>query len=90
MAVVQSCKENDHKNDSILYQRWEKETDNVIGGRKQPWLHMVTVDAFGDHVLVVEDDLSMKESEVIRENHPGCTLVLPWQEWWAKQIMLPE
>ena len=24
MAVVQSCKENEHKNDSILYQRWEK------------------------------------------------------------------
>jgi len=51
---------------------------------------MVTVDAFGDCILVVEDDLSMKECEVTRENYPGCTLVLPWQEWWAKQLMLPE
>jgi len=90
VAVVQSCKENDHDNDSILYQRWEKETDNVIGGRKRPWLHLVTVNAFGKRVLVVEDDPSMKESEVTRENHPGCTLVLPQQDWWTKQFMLPE
>jgi len=51
---------------------------------------LVTVNAFGECVLVVEDDPSMKESEVTRENHPGCTLVLPQQDWWTKQFMLPE
>jgi len=60
-----------------LYQRWEKETGNVVGGRTQPWLHMVPVDALGECLLVVKDDLSMRESEVRKENQPGCTLVLP-------------
>jgi len=83
IAVVQSCKENDHNPN-------EKETGNVVGGRKQPWLHMVPVNAFGECVLVVEDDPSMRESEVTKENQPGCTLILPWQEWWEKQFMLSD
>ena len=29
-----------------------------------------------------------RESEVRKENQPGCTLVLPWQEWLAKSFML--
>jgi len=49
---------------------------------------MVPVDSFGECVLVIEDDPSMRESEVRKENQLVCTLVLPQQEWWPKQFML--
>jgi len=49
---------------------------------------MVPVNAFGEHVPVIKGDPSMRESEVRKEKQPGCTLVLPQQEWWAKQFML--
>jgi len=57
--------------------KWEKETGHVIGGRTQPWLHIVPVNSFGECVLVIEDDPSMRESEVRKENQPGSTHVLP-------------
>jgi len=75
-AIVQSCKENNHENDSDLYQRWEKETRNDVGGRTQTRLQMVPVYSLGQHVLVIEDDPLMRESEVRKENQPSCTLIL--------------
>jgi hypothetical protein len=86
-AVVQSCKENEHEDDSILYQRWQKEFEDVVGGGSRPWLHIVPVDSFGDRVLVIEDDPSLKELEIKRQQNAGCTLVLPREEWWSHQFI---
>jgi len=70
---------------------WEKESGNEGGGRTQPWLHMVPVNAFGEYVLIIDDDPSMREqSEVRKENQPSCTNVLPQQEWWANQFILSD
>jgi len=75
-AVVQSCKENLHEDDSILYQRWQKETEDVASGKSRPWLHIVPVDAFGERILVIEDDPLLKEFKIKKKQEPGCTLVL--------------
>ena len=55
-VVVQSCKENMHEDDSILYQRWQKETEDIGGGQSRPWLHIIPVDAFRERILVIEND----------------------------------
>jgi len=87
VAIVQSCQENNHENDSILYQRW-KETGHAVGGRTQPWLHMVPASPFGEHVLVIEDDPSMKESEVRKEINLVAHLYFLGRNGGQKQFML--
>jgi len=54
-----------------------KETEDVGGGRSRLWLHIVLVDAFGERILVIEDDPLLKEFEIKKKQEPGCTLVLP-------------
>jgi len=52
-----------------------------------PVLHVVPVESFGERVLVVEDDLTVRETIDQKSIEPGCTLVLPRQEYWAKQFL---
>ncbi len=49
-------------------------------------LHAVPVELFGEHVLVVKDDSAVREA-IDQKIEPGCTLVLPRQEYWAKQLL---
>jgi len=50
-------------------------------------LHAVPVESFGQQVLVVEDDPVVHESIHQKEYEPRCTLVLPRDEYWAKQFI---
>jgi len=86
-AIVQSCIARDHKQDSILLQRWEKEYVRSLHQNYTPVLHAVPVESFGECVLVVEDDSAVREAIDQKNIEPGCTLVLPRQEYWAKQFL---
>jgi len=48
----------------------------------------VSVDSFGQRVLVVEDDLILRESIHHEELLEGCTLVLPRDDFWPNQFQL--
>ena len=58
---------NSHKNDSILFKRWELDhrTKVLSNGKRSilPNLHIVDVDSFGDPILVVEDYMIKELSE---------------------------
>jgi len=72
--MVQSCSNRDTEQDSILCQKWNKEICQIANQHYEPVLHVVSVESFGEHVLMIEDD------PVVRE----CTLVLPWEVYWSK------
>jgi len=86
-AIVQSCIARDSEQDSILLQCWEKEYIRSLHQSYAPVLHVVPVESFGEHVLVVEDDSAVRESINQKNIEPGCTLVLPRQEYWAKPFL---
>jgi len=50
-------------------------------------LHIIPVDAFGERILVIEDNPSLKEFEMKKKQEPGCTLVLPRENWWSHQFL---
>ena len=86
-AVVHSCVNRDTDQDSILLQRWNKEMLWKANQCYEPVLHAVSVESFGEHILVIEDDLVVREYVERKENEPGYTLVLPHTEYWSKQFL---
>jgi len=86
-AVVHSCSNQDTDEDSILFQRWNKEMLQKANQHYKPVLHAVSVESFGEHILVIEDDPVVREYAERKENEPGCTLVLPRSEYWPKQFL---
>jgi len=59
-AVVNCCMTNDHKQDSILIERWKKEVE-VKTNKYVPLLRIVTVDCFAAPCFVVEDKHGLSE-----------------------------
>jgi len=86
-AMVHSCSNRDTEQDSILFKRWNKEMCQKANQCYEPVLHAVSVESFGEHVLVIEDDPVIREYVERKENKPGCTLVLPQAEYWTKQFL---
>jgi len=86
-ALVHSCYARDPNLDSVLLQRWQKETVRQRNNHHEPVLRCVPVDSFGEHVLVVEDDSLVRETAHGQDHQPGCTLVMPRQEHWVKQFL---
>ena len=86
-AVVHSCINRDTDQDSILLQRWNKEMVRKANQRYEPVLHSVSVECFGERVLVIEDDPVVREYVERKEHESGCTLVLPQSEYWPKPFL---
>ena len=86
-AVVHSCCNRDTDQDSILFQRWNKEMLQKANQCYEPVLHAVSVECFGECVLVIEDDPVVREYVERKEHESGCTLVLPQSEYWSKQFL---
>jgi len=70
-----------------LFLRWNKEICQRANQHYGLVLHAVSVESFGEHVLVIEDDPVVREYVEKKENEPGCTLVLPREEYWSKQCL---
>jgi len=87
-AIIQSCENRNCELDSILTQRWTKEFRRTSVSHHEPVVQAVSVDSFGQHVLVVEDDLILRESIHREELLEGCTLVLPRDDFWPNQFQL--
>ena len=51
------------------------------------FLKIILVDAFGERILVIEDDPLLKGFEMKKKQKPGCTLVLPRENWWSHQFL---
>ncbi len=85
--MVQSCCHRDTEQDSILFQRWKKEICQRANQHYEPILHAISVESFGECVLVIEDDPVVREYIEKKENEPGCTLVLSRAEYWSKQFV---
>ena len=51
----------------------------------EPVLHSVSVECFGECVLVIEDDPVVREYVERKEHESGCTLVLPQSEYSVKE-----
>jgi len=86
-AIVQSCIVRDSEQDSILLHQWEKEYIRTMHQTYSPVFHVVPVESFGERVLFVEDNSTVRETIDQKSIEPGCTLVLPRQEYWAKQFL---
>jgi len=87
-AIVQSCEKRNQELDSILTQRWRKEWHQISVLHYQPVLQAVSVDSFGQHILMVEDDPILQESMHCDELLEGCTLILPREDFWPNQFQL--
>jgi len=88
-AIIHSCNHNNHKNDSILFERWELEnTPRTVRNGKQyitQHLHMVDVNTFGNPILVIEDytieDLCSNDELAM------ITVVIPFAKAWPNKFM---
>jgi len=67
-AVVHSCCNRDTDQDSILFQRWNKEMLWKANQCYEPVLHAVSVESFGEHILVI--DPVVREYVEIKEIEP--------------------
>jgi len=87
-AVVNCCMTNDHKQDSILIERWKKEVE-VKNNKYVPLLRIVTVDCFAAPCFVVEDKHGLPEDVGSNEKHllNGVTLVKPRDEAWPAEFL---
>ena len=85
-ALVQSCCESNHQNDSILFQRWSKEYTARIQS-VEPMLRAVPVDSFGCRIFVVEDDHSIIETIPTKNLKAGVTVVTPRDSYWPSQFL---
>ena len=88
-AVVNCCMTNDHKQDSILIERWKKEVQ-VKNNKYVPLLRIVTADCFAAPCFVVEDkhhglpeDMGSNEKHLLN----GVTLVKPIDEAWPAEFL---
>jgi len=88
-ALVYSTMHNSHKNDSILFKRWEldHQTKVLPNGKRSilPNLHIVDVDSFGDPILVVEDYMIKELSE--NNEKATVTVVIPFVKEWPNKFM---
>jgi len=87
-AIVQPCEKRNQELDSILTQWWRKEWHWIFVAHYQPVLQAVSVDSFGQLVLVVEDDPILQESMHCDDLLEGCTLILPREDFWPNQFQL--
>ena len=87
-AIIQSCENRNRELDSILTQCWTKEFRRTSVSHYEPVVRAMSVDSFGQRVLVVEDDLILRESIHHEELLEGCTLVLPRDDFWPNQFQL--
>jgi len=81
-ALVQSCDNSDHNNDSV--------SSSNIGQRKpnaEPILHVIPVDSFGHQIMVIEDDASIVEQFVTADLKVGVTVVTPHAKYWPNQFL---
>ena len=85
-ALVQSCCESNHQNDSILFQRWSKEYTARIQS-VEPMLRAVPVDSFGCRIFVVEDDHSIIETIPTKNLKAGVMVVTPRHSYWPSQFL---
>ena len=88
-ALVQSCCESNHQNNSILFQRWSKEYTARIQS-VEPMLHAVPVDSFGSRIFVVEDDHSITETIPIKNLKAEVMVVKPRDSYWPSQFLSKE
>jgi len=83
-AIIRSTQANDHKSDSILFERWKLENSISVEQNAHrnimPVLHVVDVSTFGDPILVIEDS-STSDPERNMESQM-ITVVLPFIKVW--------
>jgi len=85
-ALVHSCNDSTHENDSILFQRWTKE---YIDRRHfvEPVLRVVPVDSFVIPILVIEDDNTVYETIPNKGLQGGITVVTPRESQWPSHFL---
>jgi len=85
-ALVHSCNDSTHKNDSILFQRWMKE---YIDRRLfvEPVLRVVPVDSFAIPILVIEDNNTVYKTIPKKGLQGGITVVTPHESHWPNHFL---
>ncbi len=88
-AIIRSTQANDHKSNSILFERWKLENSISVERNAHrnimPVLHVVDVSTFGDPILVIEDS-STRDPERNMESQM-ITVVLPFIKVWPIKFM---
>jgi len=85
-ALVQSCCDSNHQNNSCLFQRWSKEHTARVQC-VEPMLRAVPVDSFGCRIFVVEDDHLIFETIPTKKLKAAVMVVKPCDTYWPRQFL---
>jgi len=85
-ALVQSCCDSNHQNDSCLFQRWSKEHTARVQC-VELMLRAIPVDSFGCWIFVIEDDHLIFETIPTKKLKAGVTVVKPRDTYWPSQFL---
>jgi len=85
-ALVQSCCDSDHQNNSCLFQRWSKEYTARVQC-VEPMLCAIPVDLFSCWIFVTEDDHLIIETIPTKKLKARVTVVKPCDTYWPSQFL---
>jgi hypothetical protein len=92
MALVHSCDDNDHSEDSALCEVWsleyqvKRDSSNALVAF--PTIRAVPVSSFDEAVLVIEEMPGLTEAADVATNphYSRCILVKNRERWWASEF----